>query len=126
MNTLFVVGCGGAIGSMLRVIVSRSLPAYILGTFPLQILLINIIGCFFMGLFATFITLHFSVSGLFKSFLLTGILGGFTTFSAFSLEFFLLFEKKQFIYAGAYALSSFVLTIGFFLLGVSIARYFYS
>ena len=86
-------GIGGAIGAMARVALSRVLPITFM-EIPLPILFINIIGCLIMGLLTEFMALYWSVSESVRYLLISGFLGGFTTFSSFALEFGLLFEKN--------------------------------
>ncbi|NBD29187.1 MAG: fluoride efflux transporter CrcB [Alphaproteobacteria bacterium] len=90
--TMFQVALGGAIGSAARfaagVAIARGFGA---GGFPLGVLTVNILGSFLMGVLVVFL----GQRGLaaFNPFLMTGVLGGFTTFSAFSLETLTLIER---------------------------------
>jgi CrcB protein len=88
--------------------------------FPLTVLGVNVLGSFFMGLFVVFATQR-GVTQL-NHFVLTGLLGGFTTFSAFSLEAVHLFERGAMGQALAYVVISVVLSIGGLILGLMIAR----
>ena len=101
---------GGGLGAVARVALSRCLPHAILGI-PVQILLVNVVGCFLMGLLAELLAFYLTTSDVFRYFLIPGFLGGFTTFSAFSLEFGLLFQKQQYSLALWYVLSSFALSL---------------
>jgi CrcB protein len=81
-----LVACGGAIGASLRFIVGRFCEVtWETTTFPFATLFVNLIGCLLIGLIAG-IALRHDTSLLVRIFLVTGILGGFTTFSAFGLE----------------------------------------
>ncbi len=71
--------------------------------FPWHTLTVNVLGCFIMGLLVELMALKLNLGNEMRAFLTTGILGGFTTFSAFSLDFALLAERKSFALAGAYA-----------------------
>jgi len=117
------VGLGGASGAIARVALSRILPSFVL-TIPFKILFINVIGCFAMGLLVEALALYWSASIDTRHFLVQGFLGGFTTFSAFSLEFGLLFEKGLHGSAIVYALLSMVLSIVFFFAGMKMIRIF--
>lgn len=117
------VGCGGAIGAISRVALSKALPATVL-EIPFSILCVNIIGCFIMGSLIEMSALHVPMPDTLRYFIVSGLLGGFTTFSAFALEFGLLFEKNQYHYAIAYALLSFVGGISVFFLGIKMVRLF--
>ena len=106
---ILVVALGGGLGASLRFIVNHC----VIGTFPdlkfpLATFLINIIGCACIGLVVGFSTKH-EVSETFRVFIVTGILGGFTTFSAFGLETVTLVRGGHFIEATAYIVGSVLL-----------------
>ncbi|MFT3986376.1 fluoride efflux transporter CrcB [Aestuariivirga sp.] len=109
--TILWVALGGAIGSALRYLVNITVgPAY--GSeFPWHTLIINVIGCFVMGAIVSLMALKLNVSNDMRAFLTTGIIGGFTTFSAFSLDFATLVERKAYGFAGAYAMGSVVFSL---------------
>lgn len=88
--------------------------------FPLAVLTVNIVGSFLMAIFVV----AAANKGLthFGPFVMTGMLGGFTTFSAFSLEAVTLMERGQIAAAGAYVALSVGLSIGGLMLGLWIAR----
>ena len=88
--------------------------------FPIAILSVNVIGSFLMGVFVV-AAAHKGVVHL-SPFVMTGLLGGFTTFSAFSLEAVTLMERGQIAAAGAYVGLSVALSIGGLMLGLWIAR----
>lgn len=81
------------------------------GAFPFGTLGINVLGSFLMGVIAEYFALRINVPQHWRLFLTTGILGGFTTFSAFSLETALLYERGQILAAFTYVLASVVLSI---------------
>ncbi len=110
MNYL-IVAIGGAIGAAARYGVNVS-SGKLLGTdFPWHTLIVNVVGCFVMGIITELAALKLNVSNEMRLFLTTGILGGFTTFSAFALDFALMAEKREFLSAGGYALASVALSI---------------
>lgn len=118
--TILQVGLGGAIGSMMRfgmgVMVMRASGA----SFPLAVLPVNVIGSFLMGLF---VVLSFQRDlGHLNPFVMAGLLGGFTTFSAFSLEAFTLYERGEVGQAALYVGLSVGLSILGLALGVWLAR----
>lgn len=102
MNTLknfLLVGLGGGLGAMLRFFFSAlGRP----GSFPIQTLLINITGSFFIGIIFALSLKSNLISDHLKLFLATGICGGFTTFSAFSLENMQLLRTGNYLTAGFY------------------------
>jgi fluoride exporter len=105
------VALGGAIGSALRYGVNIAAPR-LLGTgFPWATLTVNIVGSFLMGLLSAALAEKFSDQPHLRLFLTTGILGGFTTFSAFSLDLFGLMQRGENSTAVIYALASVVLSI---------------
>ena len=93
LRNFLLIGLGGALGSMLRYG-----SGLLVGTkaFPLAILLINITGSFIIGLVMAYSTRNEIFAGNWKLFLATGLCGGFTTFSAFSLDNLLLLENGKF------------------------------
>ncbi len=97
------VTCGGFIGAALRYVVSITL------LFPYGTLAVNIIGSFVMGV--AFVVLTAKGADRMIVFAMTGVLGGFTTFSAFSLDTFKLIEDGRMIFAGGYILASVILSL---------------
>lgn len=101
------VAAGGAIGSWLRYLVARAFMP-MLGSFPWATLTVNVTGSMAMGLLAGWLARFGSHSEGWRLLLGVGVLGGFTTFSAFSLEFALLVERGEIGTAAAYVLASLV------------------
>ncbi len=114
------VALGGAIGAALRFGTGLVVMRVAGSGFPLAILAVNIVGSFLMGLFVVY-SFHRGIEHL-NLFVMTGILGGFTTFSAFSLEVFTLFERGQIGSAALYILLSVILSVLALFLGVWLAR----
>ena len=109
MKQILAVGLGGFVGSITRYSLGKWILKMSNGFFPFQTILINVIGCFMIGLLTPKIE-AFSSNRLFLSeFVLIGLLGGFTTFSAFGLEVIFLFKQNQIFYAGIYIVSSLIL-----------------
>ncbi len=117
MNPLLPVMLGGAIGAGLRYTVGR-LSAE---GFPWGTLAVNLIGGFAMGVLAALL-LRGTASEAVRLFVGVGILGGFTTFSAFSLESWQMIERGQFVPAAGYALASVIGSILMLGLGLTVAR----
>ena len=110
MNYLIVflgAGIGGAGRHGVNVLMAR-----LFGTgFPLGTFTVNVVGCFLMGLIAGFFAFRGHLPQEARLFLTTGILGGFTTFSAFSLDAALLWERGEGGLAALYVAASVVLTL---------------
>jgi CrcB protein len=107
-SEIAVVACGGALGACLRFIVGRVFETtWAASKFPIATLFVNIIGCFIIGVIAE-ISIRSEVSPLLRLLLVTGILGGFTTFSAFGLETVALLRAGHIFLAGTYAVGSVV------------------
>ena len=105
------VALGGAIGSAARFGVNVWSGRMLGMAFPWHTLIVNVVGCLAMGMLIELMALRFNAGNDTRAFLTTGVLGGFTTFSAFSLDFALLVERKSLWLAGAYAASSVVLSL---------------
>lgn len=120
IGSLISVAFGGAIGASLRFAIGLTIVRATTGAFPVAILSINVIGSFLMGLFVV-LSYQRGWDHL-NLFVMTGILGGFTTFSAFSLEAFTLFEKGQTGAALTYVGLSVVLSIVGLIAGIALAR----
>lgn len=120
--TVFWVALGGALGSAARYGVNVWSGRAFGTEFPWHTLAVNIIGCFTMGLLVGAMALRLNVSNDVRAFLTTGILGGFTTFSAFSLDFALLVERKAYGLAGAYAAGSVAASLFAVFAGLYLAR----
>jgi CrcB protein len=123
MNYLLVF-FGGGLGATLRhfinIVCARSL-----GTaFPWGTFIINITGSTVMGLIAGYLTFKGEASQPWRLFLMTGILGGYTTFSAFSLDAALLYERGEIGLALLYVLGSAVLAIAGLFAGLALVRHF--
>ena len=113
---------GGGIGSMLRHVVNQTGAALFGPTFPWGTLLVNIVGSLAMGLLAGWSASRSEGGQLIRLFLATGILGGFTTFSAFSLDVALLWQRGQTGAAVVYALGSVTVAIIGVFAGLAIMR----
>ena len=120
-TTLSLVALGGAIGASLRYLSGVGVLRLIGPTeFPVAIMSVNIVGSFLMGVFAA-AAAHRGLTS-FSPFVMTGVLGGFTTFSAFSLETITLIERGQMGSAMLYVVLSVVLSVGGLALGLLVAR----
>jgi CrcB protein len=121
VSTVSLVALGGAIGAVLRYLAGLGIVRVLGNTeFPLAILSVNVIGSFLMGAFVS-IAAQKGLTHL-SPLVMTGILGGFTTFSAFSLETVTLLERGETSWALVYVVLSVGLSVGGLFLGVLMAR----
>ena len=117
-----IVFLGGGLGAALRHGVNLA-TARLLGTaFPYATLIENVTGSLVMGLLAAYFAFKAGAPQHLRLFLTTGILGGYTTFSAFSLDTVLLYERGQLGLAAAYVVASVVLAVGGLFFGLFIVR----
>ena len=119
-SKLFFVFVGGGIGSVLRYATNSILSVYVIG--QLGTVLVNVIGSFVFGIL---VSIGEDRSEYFNLFLLTGLLGGFTTFSQFSYDVVTL-QNNGNLYSIIYILSSVLLSISMALLGIYIANRFFN
>jgi len=121
-RNLLAVAAGGALGSSLRYVLGI-VSLHVLGPgFPWGTLLINVIGSFAIGLVGEFAIGPHALGSAMRVFLMIGVLGGFTTFSAFSLESLSLVVTRAPIIPFAYVAGSVVLGIAFCYVGVLLGR----
>jgi fluoride exporter len=117
---------GGGIGAVMRHQMGRGVTHWLgvqaVTTFPWATLLVNVVGSLAMGLLAGFMARHGQGGDHWRLFLGVGILGGFTTFSAFSLEMMLLIERGQITSAMIYALISVLAGISALYIGLIVMR----
>jgi CrcB protein len=109
------VAAGGAIGAVARYLLATQVGHWLGTGFPWGTFAVNIIGCAIMGVLTELFALAWSPSPELRALLTVGILGGFTTFSAFSLDTILLMERQVWAAALLYVLGSVLLSLeGFF------------
>jgi CrcB protein len=122
MNAILLVASGGAIGSVARYLVGAGMARAFGVSFPYGTLAVNVIGGFLMGLFIELLARRFEGSPELRLFIAIGILGGFTTFSSFSLDVVVLWERGELATALFYVLASVILSIGAVFFGLWLAR----
>jgi len=122
MNGLVLVALGGAIGASGRHLVGMATLRYFGPAFPWGTLAVNVIGSFAMGVMVELLATKFNASNDIRLFLATGLLGGFTTFSAFSLDVGLMLERKELLNAGLYASASVVASIAALFAGLALVK----
>ena len=124
VTMLVAVACGGAIGSVCRYLVGIMATRYLGADFPFATLIVNILGSFVMGILIEGVALRYSISPELRGFAAIGILGAFTTFSTFSLDAVILYERGRMLLTGVYVGSSVFFSIAALFLGFWLARRF--
>jgi fluoride exporter len=122
MNYLLVF-IGGGLGSSLRHTVNVVSARYLGTAFPYHTFIINITGSIVMGLIAGYLAFKGDAAQSWRLFLMTGILGGYTTFSAFSLDTAMLYERGEVGLALFYVLGSVVFSIAGLFAGLALVRH---
>src|SRR5258706_14207740 len=116
------IGIGGPFGSLARHYVSNGIYNATGAAFPFGILGVNVLGGLIMGIVVELGALKLNYSPEIRAFLTTGILGGFTTFSAFSLDTALLIERGDWLGTAAYVVASVLLSVGALFTGLWLVR----
>jgi CrcB protein len=125
MGMVFAVGVGGGLGALARYYIAAAVqPAG--ASFNWGIFVVNITGGLLMGMIVEASALKLNLSPELRSFLTVGILGGYTTFSTFSLDSALLLQKGEYALAAGYVIGSVVLSILALFAGLWIVRNFYA
>jgi fluoride exporter len=122
MTHLFIVAAGGAIGAALRHLANTAALKLFGSGFPAGTLAINVAGSLLMGVVAGLLAPKGAGAQELRLFLATGILGGFTTFSAFSLDAVNLWQRGEGALAAAYVAGSVILSIAALVAGLGLAR----
>lgn len=122
MSGLFMAAAGGALGAASRYMIGIWAFRLLGPGFPWGTLIVNVLGALLMGLLIEAIALRFSISQDMRTFLATGILGGFTTFSTFALDFAVLWQRHAVFLAVSYLSASVILSILALFAGLSLAR----
>lgn len=122
MNQVIAIAVGGALGSVMRYGLSTWVHALAGRGFPYGTLAVNVFGCLAMGFLFVLLVERMGESAVWRAGLLIGVLGGFTTFSTFSIETFNLIEQGAMAKAAGNMAASLVLCVGATWLGVILAR----
>jgi CrcB protein len=120
ISTLLSVALGGAIGASARYLTNVSVMRFVGPGYPYGTMIANVLGSFLMGVLV--VVLAKKGGNAYAPFLMTGLLGGFTTFSAFSLDTLTLFERGDVGQAGLYMALSVGLSLAAIALGVYATR----
>ncbi|GAB5407893.1 MAG: fluoride efflux transporter CrcB [Balneolaceae bacterium] len=125
ITSLLAVGAGGFLGAISRYLLSVSVDEYLKSEqFPLGIFIVNIVGCFFIGLLAGVFELKGWMNIELRLFIFTGFLGGFTTFSTFVNDSFLLGKEGEMMAALLNVGGQVLLGLIFVWLGYSVVKFF--
>ena len=122
MNAYLIVFLGSGLGGALRHGVNVIAPRLLGPSFPYNTLTVNIVGSFAMGLLAGYFAIKADPGQSWRLFLTTGIIGGFTTFSAFSLDVAVLYERGDIGMTTLYILASVVISVAALFAGLFLMR----
>lgn len=124
MTEIILVAVGGGIGAATRYLISSWATERLGAAFPYGTLIVNVAGCFIIGLFMTMATERLIVSPYWRLFITVGFLGGLTTFSSFSYETFKLMGNADFSMAAGNIFFNLVLSFLATWTGIAVARLF--
>lgn len=122
MKLILFIAAGGAFGAVLRHAVGVQLLRWLGSGFPFSTLAVNIIGSFTLGALVEVMALRWQVPIETRAFLMVGLLGGFTTFSAFSLDVVVLYERGAFLSMAFYLVASITLSVFGLVAGLHVFR----
>lgn len=122
MRLVLYAAAGGAIGTVARHLANVGLGRWLGAGFPWSTLFVNVVGGFLMGAVIEALALRFDGSLELRTFIATGILGGFTTFSAFSMDAVLMMQRGETAMAAVYIGASVMLSIVALLAGLWLMR----
>ena len=118
MKSYLLIALFGAFGTVARFSVVQITPKIFQSTFPIGTLVVNLLGCFLIGLFSGILDTKFiAIDENFKNYITIGFLGGFTTFSSFSQDFFNLVNNSNYLFAFIYIFISVFFGLLMFYLG---------
>ena len=123
MKILLSVALGGAVGASARYLLGGLVGTWMAGGFPWVTLMVNVLGSLILGVFSELSALAWSPSAALRAFIAVGVLGGFTTFSAFSMDVVLLAERGRLELAALHALVSLTLAVGALVAGLRLTRW---
>lgn len=122
MKQMIAIAVGGAVGSLLRYAASNAVHLWMTRSFPYGTLVVNVSGCLVMGILYVLLIERLNLGPEWRAALLVGLLGGYTTFSSFSMETLLLFENGEHVKAFANIILSVSLCLAAVWLGVAAGR----
>jgi fluoride exporter len=122
IKTLVFVALGGAVGASARYVLGVMATHIAPGPFPWGTFTVNITGSILLGVLAGLMTFTWSPSPELRAFLIVGVLGGFTTFSAFSMEVALFIERDRLGFAALYLGATVVISVAGLFAGLKLTR----
>jgi fluoride exporter len=122
MNAILLVAAGGAAGSVARYLMASGIQQATSMAFPLGTVLVNILGCFLIGILYVLLVARPDPRNDLRALLMVGVLGGFTTFSSFSLETVTLAMNGNYVRATLNVVISVAACLAGTILGISLAR----
>ncbi|NDW07266.1 fluoride efflux transporter CrcB [Jiella pacifica] len=122
MYNVLIVALGGGIGAALRHLSGMAALRLLGAGFPYGTMFVNVLGSFVMGVFIELLARRFGASDELRLFFATGVLGGFTTFSSFSLDTAFLYERGDLVLAAVYVIGSVVVGVAALFAGLALVR----
>lgn len=122
MKAIVYVALGGALGAILRYLASVVFKPEFHAAFPIHTFLVNTVGCLLIGLAFSYLTIEGQHQGI-QWFIITGVLGGFTTFSSYTMEAVYLVQQGEFVRSVGYVLLSNIVGIGAASFGYQLMRW---
>ena len=122
MKTVMAIALGGALGAVARHFISHWSVVALGNGFPWGTLTVNVVGCFALGVVVEVMALVWSPAAEWRAFVTVGVLGAFTTFSAFALDISILHERGEMLQAILYVTVSVAGSIAAILAGMSLTR----
>lgn len=122
MKIVLAIAAGGALGAVLRHFVNVQAVHWFGMSFPWATLIVNIVGCFLMGVLVETSALLWSPGPALRAMIAVGFLGALTTFSSYSLDVAVLYERGALLPAAAYVVGSVILSIGAFFAALALVR----
>ena len=123
MNIIILVAFGGALGSVIRYFTELVCKRFTLNAIPIGTIIVNIIGSFLIGYSMQYLLSRNIATEEYRRFIMTGFLGGLTTFSSFSLEILQMLQDGKLFLAVSYVFLSITIGLLAVWLGISIASY---
>lgn len=122
MKLILAIAAGGALGAVSRHFIAHQAAVWFGSGFPWGILTVNVAGSFILGLIVELLALTWSPGPALRAMIVVGFCGAFTTFSSFSLDVAVLYERGEMLKAALYIASSVIYSIGALFAGMALVR----